>query len=384
MSRSALPFPTVRLTLRRPVPLIDTTPAHPLTVELFAGGGGASAGICAALGRTPDIAIELNPDNAAAHALNAHGTQLLVGSVWDYRPADLVAGRPVELLWASPPCTEFSTVKAQRVLSRHVAGLSWVVVWWARTVRPRVIVTENVPEMRNWGPVRGGVMTRDGSQFQAWFAALESEGYEVTHQVVCSAELGAPTKRRRLLVIAKLSGEQLGLRSIGRLQCAAEHIAWSTPMKPYQRHNLNTRLRVERGEVSAAPAPDGNGTAWIIDYHGPKAEQQRGVTINAPLPTLLTKDRFLLCRRDHTGALLTRTLTALEFAALQGFGPDHVLPASSVTAKRVVGNSVVPAVARAAVTAGCPPEEQLSEAAMLLPGHRLPPLPLGRMRSTPT
>lgn len=45
----------------------------PLIVDSFAGGGGASTGIEMALGRSPDIAINHNPDALALHAANHPG-----------------------------------------------------------------------------------------------------------------------------------------------------------------------------------------------------------------------------------------------------------------------------------------------------------------------
>ncbi|RVL22688.1 DNA cytosine methyltransferase, partial [Sinorhizobium meliloti] len=42
----------------------------PLIVDSFAGGGGASTGIEMALGRSPDIAINHNPEALALHTAN--------------------------------------------------------------------------------------------------------------------------------------------------------------------------------------------------------------------------------------------------------------------------------------------------------------------------
>ncbi len=41
-------------------------------------------------------------------------------------------------------------------MNRNIRGLAWIVLRWAGTVRPRVIILENVEEFVTWGPVRKG------------------------------------------------------------------------------------------------------------------------------------------------------------------------------------------------------------------------------------
>lgn len=50
-----------------------------LIVDNFAGGGGASTGIELALGRSPDIAVDHDPEAVAMHAANHPST----ASLWD-------------------------------------------------------------------------------------------------------------------------------------------------------------------------------------------------------------------------------------------------------------------------------------------------------------
>ena len=66
-------------------------------------------------------------------------------------------GRPVGLLWASPDCKHFSKAKGGALdRSREIRSLAWVVEKWAREVRPRVIILENVEEFQTWGPLMKG------------------------------------------------------------------------------------------------------------------------------------------------------------------------------------------------------------------------------------
>lgn len=72
-----------------------TQPFEGLVVDNFAGGGGASTGIEAALGRPIDIAINHSPQAIAMHTANHPHTQHLCEEVWQVDPAKACAGRPV-------------------------------------------------------------------------------------------------------------------------------------------------------------------------------------------------------------------------------------------------------------------------------------------------
>lgn len=124
-----------------------------LIVDLFAGGGGASHGIQLALGRGPDLGLNHSWDALRNHKLNHPDTHHVVDDVRDAIPLVLTEGRPVDLLWASPDCRDFSRAKGGKPCHPKVRSLAWEVVGWARDTRPRVICMENVPELRGWGPL---------------------------------------------------------------------------------------------------------------------------------------------------------------------------------------------------------------------------------------
>lgn len=125
-------------------------------VDSFAGGGGASTGIELATGRVVDIAINHDPDAILMHKTNHPHTVHYQASVWDVDPLEVTGGSPVGLLWASPDCKHFSKAKGGKPVDKRIRGLAWIVLRWAGTVRPRVIILENVEEFQTWGPVRHG------------------------------------------------------------------------------------------------------------------------------------------------------------------------------------------------------------------------------------
>lgn len=211
---------------------------HGLVVDLFAGGGGASAGIEAALGRPVDIAINHDRAALAVHKANHPATIHLEADIWEVRPREATGGRHVALLWASPDCTHFSVAKGAKPRRQNIRSLAWVVVRWAKEVRPDVILLENVQEFRGWGPLDAAGKpdrARMGHTFRRWRGRLEGLGYVVDHRVLDASHYGAPTRRKRLFLVARCDGQSIRwpepTHGPGRVpvHTAAECIDWSIP-----------------------------------------------------------------------------------------------------------------------------------------------------------
>lgn len=182
-----------------------------LIVDNFAGGGGASTGIELATGRVVDIAINHDPAAILMHQTNHPHTEHYQESVWDVDPVKLCRGRPVGLAWFSPDCKHFSKAKGAALVDRKIRGLAWIVLKWAGTVRPRVIILENVEEFVTWGPVRKGkpVKSKQGQTFNKWLSQLKALGYEVEHKELIAADYGTPTSRKRFFLVARCDGKPI-------------------------------------------------------------------------------------------------------------------------------------------------------------------------------
>jgi DNA (cytosine-5)-methyltransferase 1 len=143
-------------------PTITASYALPgeLVVDNFAGGGGASTGIRAALGRPVDIAINHSPEAIAMHQANHPETQHYCENIWEVDPREACGTRPVGLAWFSPDCTHFSRAKGTQPLKKEIRGLAWVVIRWAETVGPRVILLENVEEFQTSGMASNALSAR--------------------------------------------------------------------------------------------------------------------------------------------------------------------------------------------------------------------------------
>jgi DNA (cytosine-5)-methyltransferase 1 len=276
-----------------------------LIVDSFAGGGGASTGIERALGRSPDIAINHNAEALAMHAANHPTTRHYCESVWDVDPVEVCAGRRVGLAWFSPDCKHFSKAKGGKPVEKAIRGLAWVAVKWAKTVRPRVIVLENVEEFADWGPVLEDgrpCPMRKGHTFRRFVRQLSNCGYTVDWQEIRACDYGAPTIRKRLFLVARCDGEAIVWpapthgRGLQPYRTAAECIDWSIPCPSiFERERPlaeNTLRRIARGVqryVVEAAEP------YIVRIghtgHG-DAGKVRGVS--EPLSTVTSKAEHLL------------------------------------------------------------------------------------------
>lgn len=235
-----------------PQPLLDLH--DELIVDLFAGGGGASAGIEMATGRLVDIAINHDPKAVAMHEANHPQTWHLTSDVFEVDPKEVCGDRRVGLLWASPDCTYHSKARGGKPIRDRLKkrrALAWVVTRWAGQVRPRVIALENVEEFAKWGPLVGPsdcltpCKKRIGRTFRKWVKSLVDLGYQVEWREMRACDYGAPTIRKRLFLIARCDGQPItwpkpthgNPNVVGGLppglkpwRAAAECIDWSIPM----------------------------------------------------------------------------------------------------------------------------------------------------------
>lgn len=220
---------------------------HGLVIDNFAGGGGASTGIEAALGRPVDAAINHDREAVAMHTANHPATRHYAQNIWQVDPRDVVrdcGGGRIRLAWFSPDCKHFSKAKGSKPVEKRIRDLAWTVVHWGKLVRPDVIALENVEEFQTWGPLIAtddGKMVpcpdRRGDTFKRWVRALRSLGYRVEWRELRACDYGAPTIRKRLFLVARCDGAPIvwpqATHGPGLLpyRTAADCIDWSIPVR---------------------------------------------------------------------------------------------------------------------------------------------------------
>jgi len=124
-----------------------------------------------------------------SHSLNFGDTVHVLGRAeW----ADLKALRGVDLLMASPECTRHSTAAGNYKWTPEAEGsraTAWQVYRYAKELKPRWLVVENVKQIRLW------------DKFKTWVSAIRSLGYNISEQILNSADFGVPQSRIRWFLI---------------------------------------------------------------------------------------------------------------------------------------------------------------------------------------
>lgn len=234
-----------------------------IIVDNFAGGGGASTGIELALGRPVDIAINHDKNAIAMHTANHPFTEHYCESVWDVDPEEICRGRKVALMWLSPDCKHFSKAKGGKPVEKHIRGLAWIALRWAALVKPRVIILENVEEFQTWGRINKTTGRPDpkhkGETFNSFVWQLRMHGYQVEWKELKACDYGAPTSRKRFVLIARCDGKPIvfpkpthgNAPGLKPYRTAAEIIDWSIACPSiFERKKplvAATRRRIARG-----------------------------------------------------------------------------------------------------------------------------------------
>ncbi len=292
-----------------------------IIVDSFAGGGGVSTGFEMALGISPQVAINHNPIALGVHEANHPQTVHFVNDVFAVEPHDAVpAGKKVGVFWSSPDCRSFSRARGKAPVSAPVRDLAWVVIKWARAVRPRVICLENVPEFLKWGPVSANgipIKKRAGETFHDWRSQLEALGYQIDFRLFVAADYGAGTMRRRLFLVAR---------------CDGLPIRWPQP--------THTKERGGFFEASLRPWLTGRD---VLDFHHPVhsifLDREEGKIVGVKRP-LVEKTMRRIARGMYTKVIETREPCIVSYygekhpdEAFRGRGLDETLP-TQTTANR--------------------------------------------------
>lgn len=170
----------------------------PTFVDLFAGGGGLSLGLTNA-GLHLRLAVEverhaadtlyLNHPEAPNGIVDARDIRKLLK---DKKKLAQLAG--VDVIAGGPPCQPFSMArrhsKADRNDPRRFLFRSYVRM--VKRLRPRIVIVENVPGIRN---------AAGGDIVEAIQKEFDAIGYDMDHQLLNAADYGVPQNRQRIFFI---------------------------------------------------------------------------------------------------------------------------------------------------------------------------------------
>ncbi|MEW6223489.1 MAG: DNA cytosine methyltransferase [Chloroflexota bacterium] len=334
--------------------------AH-LAVDLFAGAGGATAGLKAA-GIRVVAAVENNADAAASYRLNHPEVVLLAEDIRRVSPTRLMrcAGLSrgaLSLLQACPPCQTWSSLGTRSENDPRNELLS-LVGRFIRVMRPKAFIIENVRGLQS------------DARLDLLLAMTREIGYVSKIYLVDASAFAVPQRRKRLIVIGVRGVEETRLRddivqmlpegyerTPRTVEEAIGHLASVTKdADPLQVSRALTDLALRR--VKAIP-PGGRRSDLPADLELEchKTAGTKGATssygrmsADAVAPTLTTRCTTVAC-----GAFIhpsqDRGITLREAALLQTFDKDYRFSGGYDSIERQIGNAIPVLLARAAATA---------------------------------
>ena len=352
----------------------------PKAIDLFCGCGGIAAGLRRA-GFSVLAGVDVEPKYMATFEHNFPKARALNLDLTKYNPFEIMSALRIEpgeleLLAGGPPCQGFSknVPRSKRQLDDENNLLIRTFLDHCEVLEPKVILMENVAEMRNGF----------AQQFTLEICSrLTDAGYSVTDFVLNAAEYGVPQKRRRAFFLGTKETTQLKIpeathsdysymqqlfdtplyvtvwEAIGDLpslnhgegneQC--EYVC--DPFSDYQarvrsltgrvRNHVARRLRPVQYARIASLQP-GQGYKDLPDEIRPRSGYSGAygrLTKEMVAPTIT---RWLFHpgsgRWGHPKDL--RTLTIREAARIQGFEDDFEFLGSFVQQAGQIGNAVPP------------------------------------------
>lgn len=291
---------------------------RPVTVSLFCGAGGESVGKHLAFLELGVDAVSHAIDNwaIACETLAVNLPEVAVHCA-DLRQvtAEAYGLSRINLLWASPPCVHFSSARGGRSVDVRNNTRDYaleVLDRWVRVAQVDVLLMENVPEFRDWGPLDDAgnpIKSRRGEYFTAYVQSLRDLGYEVEWRALCAADYGDPTSRKRLILQAARDGRgvswpapthrdpkqppALFTAPLPPWRTAAECIDWAIPCpsifdrkRPLAEATLK---RIAAGLRRFLP----NQRAYILTIDH-RSTEETATSLELPLTTTTTKARHAL------------------------------------------------------------------------------------------
>ncbi len=308
----------------------------PDVLDMFCGAGGSSAGARAAGARVRagidgwDLAVRTFGDNFEGAAV--HHRMLTPA----YIPGREFREGAYDMIIASPECTNHSPAKGAAPRCENSRLTSHYVLGFAKRLKPRWIVLENVVQLRTW------------NGFDALIDGLREQKYRVRLERLDASDFGVPQTRRRLFVICDRNREVPAIprsrkpappaSSILRLDGKYE----SRPLYSERR----AKATLERAERAMSAL--GKRVPFLIVYYG--SDGSGGwQSLERPLRTLTTLDRFGLVSWEGSEPML-RMLQVEELKAAMGFPKSYCLRYGTRRDRiKMLGNGVCPPVMKAVV-----------------------------------
>lgn len=305
-------------------------------LDMFCGAGGSSAGARLA---GASIVHGIDAWELAAHTFedNFSNATIEIRELGPQSaPTKKLARGDIDLLLASPECTNHSPAKGSKPRCEESRRTSHYVLNYARKLRPRWIVLENVIQLRRW------------QGYDPLLSELRGLGYRVRPIVLDAADFGVPQTRRRLFVLCDIESEPSEVKPTVRRHRAASEAIWLDGPWESKPLRIDTRALPTLERADRAIQALGRGVPFLIVYYG--SDGAGGwQSLDRPLRTLTTLDRFgLVTWRD--GEPWLRMLQVDELKKAMGFSEAYGFNYGTRRDRiKMLGNGVAPPVMEAVV-----------------------------------
>ena len=258
----------------------------------------------------------------------------------DFYKQDEHEMEPVDFVWASIECTQFSIAKGNNEKNIGSYMLAWELKRYIKYLQPFIIGIENVIEFKKWAPLRcfpdknkstknysallfknGQIYyqpdkNKKGQEFEKWKRAICALGYEYHENILNAADYGIPTRRKRYFAFftrielgikinwPKPTHNKDGLNGLKKWKPCRDYIdmtnegesifgrSFNPNIRKNKRYPLsyNTLKRIACGIKKFVPE-----LYFIFQYYSSGTFHQ---SINTPLRTITVKDRHVLVKLE--------------------------------------------------------------------------------------
>lgn len=312
-------------------------------IEMFSGAGGSSA----LLGDSVEVVAAFDFWGPAQKVYQANNPDIdiFTGDITKYSSEYLSSKfSDIDLIIASPDCTSHSIAKGSAKGSAKSRNTAFQVVRFARLLRPRWVVLENVAQISNW------------DRYDELISEFESLDYVVSDGNILNAtSFGVPQSRIRRFIICSLRGLNVQIKKNPGSIVSAKQVIEQNGKYPFSKLEKDGRASATLAKANSARQALGDEVPFLIVYYGSGKDGNGGwQSVDDPLRTITTLDRFAYIRPAKNGHRM-RMLQPEELKQAMGFPKSYKLDEVEGLTRRqrvkLMGNAVCPPVMKAIVDA---------------------------------
>jgi len=300
-------------------------------IDLFCGAGGSSWGAQCA-GVEIVAGFDMWTVAESVYKANFPKAKFYSGRLENHNPNSIAKklGR-IDLIMASPECTNHSVAKGNKPRCEKSKETALQIVRFARALKPRWLVVENVVNMKSW------------ARYEEFIETIEGLGYKTVTQVLTAADFGVPQARRRLFILCDLERTPSAVKIPRRKRRTASDIIDGNGTYQYSPLRTERRAPATLARAERAIAEVGEKSPFLIVYYG--TDRAGGwQRLDAPLRTITTLDRFALVKRNGAGHVM-RMLQPEELKVAMGWPKKYKINHGTRREKiKMIGNAVCPPV----------------------------------------